>query len=197
MDYLSLCGIALGLSMDAFAVSITNGATNHRAKPVVTFKLAVKLALSFGFFQAFMPMLGWLIGKAGESIINAVDHWIALLLLSYLGIKMIIESNKNGSDEECPLQADIHFRTLMILSVATSIDALVTGVLLPSAVGASTVTAMLLSVGIIGLITFCLCFIGVYIGKNFGRLLSTKAELFGGIVLTGIGIKIFIEHMFM
>ena len=198
MDYIALCGIALGLSMDAFAVSITNGATNHRVKPRIIFKLALKLALSFGFFQAFMPMLGWLIGKAGESIINAVDHWIALILLSYLGIKMIIESNKNtAEEEERPEQTDIHFRTLLILSIATSIDALVTGVILPSAVRASTVTAMLLSVGIIGMITFLLCFIGVYIGKNFGRFLSTKAELFGGVVLTGIGIKIFIEHMFM
>lgn len=193
MDYISLFGIALGLSMDAFAVSITNGATNRRVNP----RFAIKLALSFGFFQAFMPMLGWMVGKAGASIIEAVDHWIALLLLSYLGIKMIIESNKEPADKEVPPeQTDIRFRTLLILSIATSIDALVTGILLPSAVGASTVALMLVSVGIIGMVTFLLSFIGVYIGKNFGRLLSTKAELFGGVVLTGIGVKIFIEHMF-
>lgn len=193
MDYISLVGIALGLAMDAFAVSITNGATIRKVTP----RFSLKLAFSFGLFQAFMPMLGWLIGKAGEDFINAVDHWIALVLLSYLGIRMMMESSKQPEEKSTgQRQNDIGFKTLVTLSVATSIDALATGILLPSAVGAKTAALMVSSVGIIGTVTFFLCLIGVYIGKNFGKLLSSKAELFGGIVLTGIGVKIFVEHMF-
>lgn len=193
MDYVSLVGIALGLAMDAFAVSITKGATIRKVTP----KFSLKLSFSFGLFQALMPILGWTIGKAGESFISAVDHWVAFILLSYLGIRMIIESNKapeeKNSDQK---ENDINFKTLITLSVATSIDALATGIILPSTVGAKNAAAMMISVGIIGAITFILCAAGIYIGKNFGRLLSSKAELFGGVVLTGIGIKIFMEHMF-
>lgn len=93
MDYVSLCGIAVGLAMDAFAVSITNGAVTKRVTP----RFAFKVALCFGLFQAGMPAAGWLVGKAGESIIKAVDHWIALILLSYIGISMIVESHSKKS----------------------------------------------------------------------------------------------------
>lgn len=193
MDYVSLAGIALGLSMDAFAVSITSGATIKNVTP----RFAIKTSLSFGIFQAIMPVIGWLVGKAGESFISSVDHWVALILLSYLGIKMIVESRKKNSCETAvQKQDDLSLKTLMTLSVATSIDALATGIILPSAVGASTITLMLLSVGIIGAITFLLCMIGVYLGKNFGRLCSPIADILGGAVLIIIGIKIFIEHMF-
>ncbi|MBW7573974.1 manganese efflux pump MntP [Caproiciproducens faecalis] len=193
MDFISLVGIALGLAMDALAVSITNGATVRKVTP----KFSLKLALSFGLFQAVMPMLGWLVGKAGESFISTVDHWVAFILLSYLGIRMMVESAKEPEERNAgQKQNDISFKTLMTLSVATSIDALATGIILPSAVGARTGAAMALSVGIIGAVTFFLCLAGVYIGKNFGKLLTSKAELFGGVVLTGIGIKIFVEHMF-
>ena len=108
---------------------------------------------------------------------------------------MIFESirDRNKPEEK---KEDVSWKTLLVLSVATSIDALATGVILPSAVGASTVWLMLLSVGIIGGVTFCLCFPGVYLGGRFGRLLSNKAEIFGGLVLIAIGVKIFIEHMF-
>ncbi|MCI1966502.1 MAG: manganese efflux pump MntP family protein [Oscillospiraceae bacterium] len=193
MDYVSLCGIGLGLAMDAFAVCITNGAITRK----VTFWFAAKLALCFGLFQSVMPLLGWLIGKAGENIISAVDHWIALILLSYLGISMIREAHRK---KQCGLrdrrQNDIKLKTLFALAIATSIDALATGILLPSAVGASTVFLMGISVLIIGTITFAVCLAGVYIGKKFGALCSCHAETFGGIVLVGIGIKIFIDHMF-
>jgi putative Mn2+ efflux pump MntP len=193
MDYIALIGIALGLSMDAFAVSITSGATIKKATP----RFAIKVALSFGFFQGMMPVIGWLIGKAGESFINSVDHWIALILLSYLGTKMIIESKRNNKCET-PLkkQDDLSLKTLLTLSIATSIDALATGIILPSAVGASTVALMLLSVGVITIVTFVVCMIGVYLGKNFGRLCSPIAEILGGAVLICIGLKIFIEHVF-
>lgn len=191
MDYVSLAGIAVGLSMDAFAVSITNGATTRR----VNFGFAAKLAVMFGFFQALMPFLGWLIGSAGKDLIRSVDHWIALLLLAYLGIQMMLEARAKNNACEIT-QDDIRPKTLLMLAVATSIDALATGIILPSAVGASTVALMLLSVCLIGLITLFLCFAGVYAGKKFGCLLSNKAETLGGIVLIAIGIKIFVEHVF-
>lgn len=194
MDYFSLFGIGFGLAMDAFAVCITNGAITRR----VTFWFAVKLALCFGLFQSVMPLLGWLIGKAGESVISAVDHWVALILLSYLGINMIREAQKK---KNCGIrdrrQDDIKFKTLIMLAVATSIDALATGIILPSAVGASTFFLMGVSVFVIGAITFLICLAGVYIGKRFGSLCSCRAETFGGIVLIGIGVKIFIDHMFL
>ncbi|HHV31729.1 manganese efflux pump MntP [Caproiciproducens sp. LBM24188] len=193
MDSVSLCGIAVGLAMDAFAVSITNGAITKKVTPL----FALKIAVCFGFFQALMPMIGWAVGKAGEQIICTVDHWIALILLGFLGIQMIVESRKKaGCGEFHGKQNDIHFKRLIALAVATSIDALVTGVILPTAVGASTIPLLLASILVIGLITFVICFIGVYIGKTFGIFCSSKAEIFGGIVLIGIGLKIFIEHMF-
>ncbi len=195
MDILSLIGIAVGLAMDAFAVSVTNGAVCQK----VTCKFAVKLAFSFGFFQLLMPAIGWLVGKAGEEFISSIDHWIALLLLLYIGIQMLLESRKGQDEEEASEAAcrlDVPLKTLLALSVATSIDALATGVILPSAVGASSVERMLIAVSVIGLITFFICLAGVYVGKKFGTLLSKKAEIAGGIVLIAIGLKIFIEHMF-
>lgn len=194
MDYISLSGIAVGLSMDAFAVSLTNGAVIRKVTP----RFTIKIALSFGIFQAFMPCIGWLVGKAGEKFIGSIDHWIALILLGYLGIQMLWESHKKAKAGNIEVVRDnISFKTLMALSVATSIDALATGIILPSAVGAATILQMLISVGIIGLVTFVLSIIGVYIGKKFGDLFSTKADIIGGIVLIIIGIKIFIDHMFL
>ncbi|ARP50526.1 MULTISPECIES: manganese efflux pump MntP family protein [Caproicibacterium] len=190
MDYVSLIGIAVGLSMDAFAVSLANGAVTRKVRPA----FALKVAGCFGLFQSLMPIIGWLIGKAGASIINAVDHWIALILLSIIGIQMLREAHKCHGGEAC-LQDNIPTRTLLVLAVATSIDALATGILLPSAVGASTTQLMLLSVCLIGVVTLVLCYIGVYIGKKFGDRFTGKAQIIGGLVLIGIGIKIFVEHM--
>lgn len=189
MDYISLAGIAVGLAMDAFAVSISNGASTRRVGP----RFAVRVAASFGLFQALMPFLGWAVGKAGESFITSVDHWIALILLCFLGIQMLLETR--GKDGSCgPMQDDLPTRTLLLLAVATSIDALATGVILPSAVGADTLPLVAVSVCAIGITTFFLCLLGVYIGKKTGCLLSTKAQAFGGIVLIVIGIKIFLDH---
>lgn len=190
MDHLSLLGIAVGLAMDAFAVSVANGAAARRVRPA----FALKLAVSFGVFQSLMPFIGWLVGKAGEAIISSVDHWIALILLGFLGIQMLREARKRDDGDET-LQEDVPWRRVLTLAVATSIDALATGVLLPSAVGADTVARMLLSVGEIGLVTLVLCFFGVYLGRKFGELLRTRAQVVGGIVLIAIGVKIFVEHM--
>lgn len=191
MDYLSLAGIAVGLSMDACAVSVANGAVIRNPSP----RFALKLAVSFGGFQAGMPVLGWLIGKAGEQIIGAVDHWVALLLLGFIGIQMLREARKCGG--ELCMQEDLPMRRVLALALATSIDALATGVILPSAVGADTAARMLLSVGTIGCTTLVLSFTGVYLGKKCGDLLSSRAETAGGILLIAIGAKIFIEHMWL
>ena len=193
MDYLSLVGIAIGLSMDAFAVSITNGAVTKGLK----FSHALKIACCFGVFQAFMPVLGWLIGKAGEGLIQQLDHWVAFVLLGYIGGKMIYDAWKERNEVvECQSRSPIRFRMLLVMSIATSIDALATGIILPSAVGASTAMLMFYAVSIIGVITFCICLSGVNIGKKFGNIFSSKAEFLGGAVLILIGCKILIEHLF-
>lgn len=199
MDIISLLGISVGLAMDAFAVSISNGATYRKA----TAKDALRTGAFFGVFQAVMPMIGWLAGTAFTQFISRVDHWIALILLGYLGGKMLFEALKKKQEKakSCEKSATelpgyISVRSLFTLAVATSIDALATGLLLPSAVGANTLLLMLISVGTIGLITFFISISGIYIGKKFGELFSSKAEIFGGIVLILIGAKIFVEHMF-
>lgn len=193
MDFISLAGIAVGLSMDAFAVSVTNGAVTKK----VDFPFALRMAACFGLFQAFMPFIGWLVGTAGAGFISSIDHWIALILLLIIGGQMLRESFSH--EDECPAASReaISLKMLLAMAVATSIDALATGIILPGAVGASTVPLMLLSVGIIGVITLILCTAGVFIGKKFGCLLSSKAELAGGIVLILIGVKIFVDHMFL
>lgn len=193
MDYLSLTGIAVGLAMDAFAVSLTNGAVTRG----LTKWHALKIALCFGFFQFFMPIIGWGIGKAGESFIGAVDHWIAFILLGYIGGKMIYDSIKEKNDlekEQC--KSPISFKMLLVMAIATSIDALATGIILPTAVGAYNFALMMLSVGIIGVITFIISLFGVFLGKKFGTVFSSVAEKLGGAVLILIGSKILIEHLF-
>lgn len=193
MDYSALIGIAVGLAMDAFAVSLTNGAMTRDLK----FAHALKIAFCFGLFQMLMPVIGWLVGIAGADIINQIDHWIAFVLLGYIGGKMIYETfHKTDKSEPCQSREPISFKMLIVMSVATSIDALATGIILPSAIGASTGTLMLAAVSIIGLITFVICLFGVYIGKKFGDLFSRKAEFLGGIVLIFIGTKILLEHLF-
>lgn len=193
MDYLALFGIAVGLSMDAFAVSLTNGAVTRNLR----LKHALGIALAFGVFQAVMPTIGWLVGIAGEGIIESVDHWVAFILLGYIGGKMIYDSIKEAkANEPKECRDPISFKMLMVMAVATSIDALATGIILPSVVGASTALLMLTAVGFIGLTTFVISFAGVYIGKKFGDLFASKAELLGGLVLIGIGCKILVEHLF-
>lgn len=191
MDYISLLGIAVGLSMDAFAVSITNGAVLQK----VNWLTALRIAACFGIFQGAMPFIGWSIGKVGEQLIHTVDHWIALILLCYLGMKMIWDSRKKDETNLCKKNT-LKTKTLLTMAAATSIDALATGVILPSAVGAETLIHMICSVFAISVITFIFCLAGVFLGKKFGCLLHNKSSILGGIVLIGIGIKIFVQQMF-
>ena len=174
--------------MDAFAVSMAKSANTTKLNKVSE----IKMALFFGAFQFFMPIIGWTIGKSGEEFIDKIDHWIALVLLGYIGIKMVYASLIKKKNNILETNNNLDLKTLTIL--ATSIDALATGIILPTAVGANTALLMFFSTGLIGIITFLISMIGISIGKKFGILFASKAELVGGLVLVSIGIKIFIEH---
>ncbi|EJO5347859.1 manganese efflux pump [Clostridium botulinum] len=190
MDLTSIILISIGLAMDAFAVSITNGAMISK----VTVLEAGRIGLFFGIFQALMPLLGWSVGIKFQSYIEALDHWIALILLSIIGGKMIYDSVKGNQDEiACDYAGEekkcLTNKTLILLAIATSIDALAVGVSF-----AFLKVSIISTIIVIGIITFIICFVGVMIGKNCGELLKKRAEILGGIVLILIGVKIFIEH---
>lgn len=191
MNILVILGLAVGLAMDAFAVSVTNGFMIKELK----FRHVFRIAFFFGFFQALMPVLGWAAGTAFSDVIKNVDHWIAFGLLSVIGGKMVFESRSMMKDEACGECGDkkncLDFPTLLLMSLATSIDALAVGLTF-----AFLSVEILLPVLIIGIVTFLLCFIGVYIGNKAGHLFEDKLELIGGLVLIGIGVKILIEHLF-
>ena len=175
--------IAVGLSMDAFAVAICKGL----ALPKAQLKSAVTVGLYFGVFQAAMPLIGYLIGAQFSDKILAIDHWIAFILLSIIGGKMI----KDGI-QSCPADegdASVNFKTMLPLAIATSIDALAVGVSF-AFLNVNIVPA----VSFIGVTTFALSAVGVVIGKMVGAKFQSKAEIFGGLVLVAIGLKILLEH---
>ena len=182
MDFISIIFLAFGLAMDAFSVSITRGLTLK-----CDIKHALIIALFFGGFQALMPILGWFSGIQLESIISTIAPWIAFLLLLGIGIKMIYESVSTSGEDICKF---FSLRELLVLSVATSIDAFAIGVTF-----AILNTPIITPVIIIGLITFLLSFIGVYIGKNIGHLFENKIEILGGLILIAIGFKILLENV--
>lgn len=178
--------LAFSLSMDAFAVSVANGMC-YRMR---VWKNALASGLAFGLFQAAMPLIGYLAGMSFRSVIERFDHWIALILLSIIGGKMIYEAIKQmRRPEDCQVR-EFSLKGLVLQAVATSIDALAVGVSL----GIMQIN-IYVAVGSIGIITFLCSFIGVYIGKIFGGLLKDKAELLGGAILVIIGVRIFAEHM--
>lgn len=175
---------AVGLAMDASAVSMTNGMNE---KPLKV-KKALLIALFFGIFQAVMPLIGYYSGSLFKEYIESIDHYVALILLSIIGISMIIEGKKNKLEET----KELSIKRLILQAIATSIDAFAVGISF-AALGVNIYIAIL----IIGLVTFVLSFVSCYIGKKFGELLKNKAQFVGGIILIGIGLKIFIEHMWL
>jgi putative Mn2+ efflux pump MntP len=175
--------IALSLAMDSFSVSIIRGLANPQTKMLAE---ALKVGVFFGFFQAIMPIIGWLTGISIIDFISAFDHWIAFGLLTFIGIRMIYESIKTESKK---IVYSSSISVLFMLSIATSIDALAVG-LSYSFLEVTIVTPAI----IIGVITFSLSFVGVYIGKRFGSIFE-KIGLLGGLILIGIGIKILSEHI--
>ena len=193
MGFVELFLLAVGLSMDAFAVSIGNGLSMKKQNP----KAALAIAFSFGLFQALMPTIGYFLGSAFEDIIRQFDHFIALIFLGFIGGKMIFDgikelmASKKGETEELP-EFKLSFGKLLIQAIATSIDALIVGVSFAALPSVNIWTAVLL----IGTVTFAISLLGVFSGKKFGQLLGSKAEIFGGVILVGIGLKVFIEHIF-
>lgn len=184
MGVIELLVLALGLSMDAFAVSICKGLS----VPKLQAKHCLICGVYFGGFQALMPLIGWALGIRFQSMITNIDHWIAFVLLAVIGANMIKESF--SKEEECP-DASFGFKTMLTLAVATSIDALAVGVTF-AFLDVSIVPAVLL----IGVTTFVCSAVGVKIGNVFGNRFQSKAEFFGGLVLIAIGLKILIEHLF-
>lgn len=173
--------IGIGLSMDAFAVSVSSGMTMKKIKICDV----LKIALCFGLFQAIMPLIGWFAACSFCKYIEMFDKWIALGLLGYIGIKMIYDGIKHDEDSEHNITGLV---SLIILGIATSIDALMVGV---TFVTSFTAKNILMPVSIIGLTTFLISAVGVFFGKKFGDLLGAKAEICGGIILVLIGLKIF------
>ena len=185
MGFLEILLIAVGLSMDAFAVSITLGLSVKKPKIIEYFIPGIY----FGFFQALMPLIGYFAGTFFSEKIQNVEHWIAFLLLGFIGGKMIKDSfSKN---DETADENPFHFMKMLLLAVATSIDALAVGVTF-----AFFKVNILLSIAIIGIITFAISIGGVKIGNIFGIRFKSKAEFIGGAVLVILGLKILIEHLF-
>ncbi len=189
MSIIELFLIAVGLSMDAFAVSISNGTVIRNRKK------AVFAALMFGVFQAGMPVIGYFLGSAFAEIISRYAPIIALGVLGFIGGKMIVESigdlrRKDNGQQESSLK-EPSIGTIMLQAVATSIDALVVGVSF-AAMSVNIIPAVIF----IGVVTFAISLVGVFGGVKFGQLLGAKASLMGGIVLVGIGLKTFIENLF-
>ena len=189
MGLLELALIGVGLSMDAFAVSICKGLSMRK----VDKKYMLVLAAFFGGFQALMPTLGWLLGSQFQSYITAIDHWIAFILLALIGGKMILDviKEKEENEEVCPDDSvRIDLKEFFLLAVATSIDALAVGITF-----AFLQVKLASSVTIIGCITFCFTVAGVLIGNVFGTKFKDKATILGGIILIAIGVKILLEHL--
>ena len=182
MDFLELLLIAVGLSMDAFAVSVCKGLSVKKLEP----KHALLVGMYFGGFQALMPVLGWLLGSRFESLITRYDHWVAFVLLALIGGNMIWESFSKEED----LNDDFGVKTMLLLAVATSIDALAVGITF-----AFLEQPILPAAGTIGVTTFLLSAAGIYIGRAFGARWKSRAELAGGVILILIGLKILLEHL--
>jgi len=189
MDLLSVILIAVGLAMDCFAVSTVKGVQAGGTKSWAWW--ALFMALLFGLFQGGMPLIGYAAGSLFASFIDRYDHWIALILLAIIGGKMIIESRHNDDEQLSHSGAVFSLRELLVLSVATSIDALATGIIFTPYAWKE----VLLYVAIIGLVSVFFSRLGYRIGQAAGRRLHINVGLFGGLVLIGIGIKIFVEGM--
>lgn len=183
MELFEIISIGIGLAMDAFAVSVCKGLSMKK----INWKNALIIALYFGIFQAVMPIVGYFLGTTLSGVFQKVDHWIAFILLAIIGVNMIKES----TDDELEKRNDkVDFKTMIVLAIATSIDALAVGITF-----AFFKVNLLLAVTVIGVVTFALSILGVLIGNKFGDKLQNKAELTGGIILIIIGLKILLEHL--
>ena len=193
MNFIAHIFTAFALSMDAFAVSITKGMTIKNLKK----STALKMALAFGVFQGAMPLLGWALGISFESYIKSIDHWIAFILLGFIGFNMIkgfFDDRKEENASELEFSAttdvdDLSNKEIIMLAVATSIDALAVGISF-----AFLNVSIIPAASIICIITFLVCVVGVFVGNKVGDIFNGYAELVGGVILILIGFNIFNEH---
>ena len=186
MTNLDIWLLAVGLAMDCFAVSIASGIIMQR----IRLRLMLSMAFAFGFFQALMPFLGWLGASRFQHLIEAYDHWIAFALLAFLGIRMIRAQFK---EEETASFNPTSLKVTLALAVATSIDALAIGISFAFA-GFKQLESLWMPLTSIGIASFVLSLAGSLIGVFFGKRFHLRVEIFGGLVLIGIGIKILVEH---
>lgn len=185
MNFLEILVIAIGLSMDAFAVSICKGLSVRK----IEWKHVALVALWFGSFQAIMPVIGYYLGVGFTEVVSTVDHWIAFVLLSFIGGNMVKES---FSKEPVSGNADFSFKTMFAMAVATSIDALAVGVSF-----AFLRANIWISVAVIGVITAVFSSVGIFIGNAFGSRYKSRAEFAGGVILIIMGLKILVQHLFI
>ncbi|MCP2604916.1 manganese efflux pump MntP family protein [Candidatus Aminicenantes bacterium AH-873-B07] len=185
MDLFTCIFIGIGLAMDASAVSLSKGFTMKS----LNLNNIIKISFLFGSFQAFMPLIGWFIGINLIHLISGLDHWIAFGLLNFIGFKMVYHSIKKNIKEKD--SNHFNFKILLILALATSIDAFAVGLSL-----SFLRISIILPILIIGIITFIFSFISVLIGYKLGHFLEKEVEMLGGLILIGIGIKILLEHLF-
>ncbi len=187
MGFFALFALGIGLSMDAFAVSVCKGLGMKKANA----KGMILCGIWFGGFQALMPLIGYLLGSLFATAIEAVDHWIAFGLLVLIGLNMLKEAFEEKECCDCENNADFSFKTMLTMAVATSIDALAVGISLAMAGNVN----IWLAVCLIGVTTFILSAIGVKIGSVFGDKFEKKAQIAGGVILILLGLKILLEHL--
>lgn len=187
MEFYALLLLAVGLSMDAFAVSICKGITVRD----MNFKKALLVGFYFGFFQALMPLIGFLLTGIFSEQIKSFDHWVAFILLLFIGIKMLIEAFEKPKDTECDSNSgSVKFLVMIPLAVATSIDALAAGITL-----SIMKVEIFYAISLIGFVTFVFCTFGAKVGCFLGKRFQKLAEILGGIILVLLGIKILLEHL--
>lgn len=186
--FIELFLLGVGLSMDAFAVSVCKGLGMRKLNK----KQALIIGLYFGGFQALMPLIGWLLGSQFQQYITSIDHWIAFILLGFIGGKMMVEAVREWNEEETVevMDAPIDHKNMFVLAVATSIDALAVGITF-----AFLNTPIIEAITIIGITTMVLSIIGVIVGNFFGSRYKSKAEFIGGLILVLLGLKILLEHL--
>lgn len=184
MGIVEILLLGVSLAMDAFAVSICKGLSMKK----INWKKGIIIGLYFGIFQALMPVIGYFLGSAFESFVISIDHWIAFILLLLIGGNMIKEALGEEESENC--NDNVDFKTMIVLAIATSIDALAVGITF-----AFLNVNLLLAVSLIGIITFIISLTGVKLGNKFGSKYEKKAQIAGGVILIIIGLKILLEHL--
>ena len=186
--FIELFLLGIGLAMDAFAVSVCKGLGMRRLNK----KQTLIIGLYFGGFQALMPLIGWLLGSQFQKYITSIDHWIAFILLSFIGGKMMVEAIREWNEEETVdvMDAPLDHKNMLVLAVATSIDALAVGITF-----AFLDTPIIEAITIIGITTMVISIIGVVVGNFFGSRYKSKAEFIGGLILVLLGLKILLEHL--